>query len=99
MDDILELAGTEPKLEERLDDQSPDIGAQIINAVRNEMALHLDDALMRRSGIGTLGRPSPQLIGKAADLMAEELGWDGARREEEIARLSRYFSTKPNGTA
>ena len=99
MDDILEIAGTEPKLEERLDDQSPDIGAQIVNAVRNEMALHLDDALMRRSGIGTLGRPSPQLIGKAAGLMAEELGWDGARREQEIARLSRYFSTKPNGTA
>jgi glycerol-3-phosphate dehydrogenase len=55
------------------------------------MALHLDDVLMRRTGIGTLGRPSDAVIDRVVDLMAGELGWDATRRQAEIDRALDRF--------
>jgi glycerol-3-phosphate dehydrogenase len=65
--------------------------AAVRYAVRQEMALHLDDVLMRRTGIGTLGRPPDAMIDRIADLMAQELNWDTKTRQAEIDRALLYF--------
>ena len=72
---------------------SGDIGAQVAFAVREEMALTLDDVVMRRTGIGQLGEPSSAALSATASIMADELGWDEGRKEKEIMSVLAHFRT------
>lgn len=70
-----------------------DIGAQVVYAVRNEMALTLEDVVMRRTGIGQLGHPGAGVLEATAELMAGELGWSESRKRAEIAAIEPIFRT------
>ena len=61
------------------------LAAEIVYAVTHEGARHLDDVLARRTRISieTFDRGTVA-VGAAADLMAAELGWDTARRDDEV---------------
>ena len=67
---------------------------EIVFAVREEMALTLSDAVMRRTGIGQFGPPAPEALDAASKLMAKELEWSEDRRQSEIASLSPWFQTR-----
>jgi glycerol-3-phosphate dehydrogenase len=56
-------------------------------AARDEMALHLDDALLRRLDLGTAGRPSPGDVETVEAVLAAELGWDEPALAAERRRL------------
>ncbi|MEQ9520738.1 MAG: glycerol-3-phosphate dehydrogenase/oxidase [Parvibaculum sp.] len=88
-----ERQGEEAELLKPLSATSVDLGVQIVHAVRHEMAQTLSDAVMRRTGLGTIGHPGKQAIETAADLMARELDWDAAERTKQIAELERGFLT------
>ena len=76
-----------------LGDEMPETLAAVRHAMRHEMALHLDDVLMRRTGIGTLGRPSDAVMDKISSFMAAELGWSEAQRQSEIDNVLGRFVT------
>jgi len=57
-----------------LSDQA--IYAQVIHAVREEMAIKLSDVILRRTGLGSIGKPSDSILEKSAQCMAKELGWE-----------------------
>ena len=61
------------------------LAAEIVYAVTHEGARHLDDVLARRTRISieTFDRGTVA-VAAAADLMAAELGWDPARRDDEV---------------
>lgn len=60
-------------------------------AVREEMALTLADAVLRRLDLGTAGPPSAGETDEVAATMAGELGWDDRRvRREREALAARY---------
>jgi glycerol-3-phosphate dehydrogenase len=63
---------------------TPAVGAEVIYAIRHEMALTLGDVLIRRTGLGADGRPTPGIIQAAARLAAEELGWTPERQQQEL---------------
>lgn len=87
-----ERQGEAPDLLEPLPGTS-DLGAQIVHAVRHEMAVTLSDALLRRTGLGTIGHPGKPVVERAADLMARELGWDAAERARQIETFDASFQT------
>jgi glycerol-3-phosphate dehydrogenase len=66
----------------------PYLGAEIVYAAREEMAVHLGDALARRTR-AAIQDAGAALAGAeaAAALMGAELGWDDRRRRDEIARF------------
>lgn len=72
--------------------------AEVVLAVRNEMACRLADVVFRRTGLGTAGHPGHEALERVAALAARELGWDAARREIELedvrTRLSRGAPTR-----
>lgn len=70
---------------------SGDIGAQILLAIREEMALTLEDVVMRRTGIGQEGDPGSSALERAAAIMAGECGWSEARRRAEIDSVAAIF--------
>jgi glycerol-3-phosphate dehydrogenase len=63
--------------------------AEIRYAVTHEGALHLEDVLTRRTRI-SIEYPHRGVVSAAAvtDLIGDILGWDGARREREIAQYT-----------
>ncbi len=68
--------------------ESATLRAEVVHAVRSEMARRLDDVVFRRTDLGTAGAPGEAALAAAAALMGDELGWDEARRREEIARAA-----------
>ena len=67
-----------------------DVG-EIRYAVEQEMALHLDDALLRRTDIATASLPSNTILEDAADTMMEVCGWSKERRALELERMKKHF--------
>ena len=63
------------------------IGAEVIHAVREEMAQKLADVVHRRTELGTAESPDESAVQTCADLMASELGWSRDRVRQEIADL------------
>ena len=81
----LKLAELEPRLAERISPASPDILAQLHHAVQQEMALKVEDFMLRRSMLGfapSRGREAAEVV--AAE-MGQLLGWDETRRRDEEA--------------
>jgi glycerol-3-phosphate dehydrogenase len=62
---------------------------QVREAVREEMAWSLGDALLRRLDIGTTGPPSEGVVERTTQVMAAELGWDALRLAAERGALER----------
>ncbi len=74
---IRDIAQKEPGLTEKIHPELPYTGAQIIWAVREEMARTVEDALSRRTRALLLGaRASINCAPRVAALMAKELGRD-----------------------
>ena len=71
-----------------------DIGAQVLFAIREEMALTLSDVVMRRTCMGQIGTPPREALEAVASLMAGELGWSAERKAAEIASLAPAFATR-----
>ena len=94
--DVLALIHVNPDFARPLGENG-DIAAQIMHAMREEMALTLEDAIMRRTGVGQLGRPAANALDFAAFLMATELGWSEERKRAEIAAVEHIFQTVEAG--
>ena len=64
---------------------------EIRYAVREEMAVTLSDALLRRTEAGSAGHPGEDALASAARIVAGELGWTPERVDMEIAELRRTY--------
>lgn len=91
IDQLIGMAKENPEYGEILNADG-EIIAQVIYAIRNEMALSLEDILFRRTGIGTLGSPELHVIEKVAGFAARELGWDQYRQKDEINRVLEKYN-------
>jgi glycerol-3-phosphate dehydrogenase len=69
----------------------PVILAQILYAVREEMAVRLTDVVMRRTELGSTGFPGDHALSTCAEVLADELGWDAARTERELEDTRSLF--------
>lgn len=87
---VLGIARTGKSLADPLNDDG-EMVAQVIYAIREEMALTLKDILLRRTGIGTLGNPGLKVLRKVANAAAKELGWSDARMKKEISEVKAMY--------
>ncbi|HKI95823.1 MAG TPA: glycerol-3-phosphate dehydrogenase/oxidase [Gemmatimonadales bacterium] len=83
---VARLAESDPALGARITPQHPALRAELIHAIRREMALTLTDLLLRRTHVfletpGHGLKQAPEIV----DLIADELGWDAARKASELA--------------
>jgi len=85
VDEVLDLIAARPDLGAPLPGAEDYLCAEVVYAVTHEGARHLDDVLARRTRISieTFDRGTVAVTA-AADLMATELGWDPARRDDEV---------------
>jgi glycerol-3-phosphate dehydrogenase len=83
--EVLRLAREDDSLREVLNPDG-EILAQVVYAVRKEMAQSLCDIVLRRTGIATLGNPGDVILEKVARVAAKELKWDAKKTEQEILK-------------
>jgi glycerol-3-phosphate dehydrogenase len=61
--------------------------AEALFAIRNEMAMSLEDVLVRRLGIGARDwKTSLSAVAGVADVFAHEFSWTQARKQEAITQ-------------
>src|SRR3984957_13372712 len=85
---IQELAEAEPALAEKLHPELPYIAAEVVWAVRHEMARTIEDVLARRTRALLLGaRASIEAASKVAELMSRELGADEKWKSDSVAKF------------
>jgi len=90
VEEILALARQNPALAERMNDEG-DILAQAVFAARHEMAHTLQDIVLRRTGIATLGNPGEDVLRRVAETVAGDLGWDADRVRREVEQTSAFL--------
>lgn len=93
---IRNLANSHPELGEKLHHKFPDIAAEVVWAVQNEMARTVEDVLARRLRILFLdAKAAIEMAPKVAALMAAARGLDEVWQQEQVdaftALASRYL--------
>lgn len=82
------------KLLDRIDDKHPMLCGEIDYAAFNAQAVHLADAVMRRTPLGSAGHPGRAALERAAAVMAARLGWSSERVADEIAAVERSYPSQ-----
>jgi glycerol-3-phosphate dehydrogenase len=88
--EILAYGDENPCWLQRLGDSNV-LKAEVIHAVRTEMAQTLSDVVFRRTDLGTGGHPGAAALHECATLLAAELAWDARRIHEERQQVERLF--------
>jgi glycerol-3-phosphate dehydrogenase len=90
---IHNLGMKQRRLFDRLHPSHPAIEAEVLHAVRRELALTVEDVLVRRLHLYYETRDHGlRATARVAELMGGELGWDEARRQDEVTRYRRYVA-------
>jgi glycerol-3-phosphate dehydrogenase len=87
---VLELGRKLPDGFERLCPSNPEIVAQLHHAVREELAVSLQDVLLRRTGIGQSRCQGLDCAEPIAARMAELGGWSRRRLDAELEAYSQH---------
>jgi glycerol-3-phosphate dehydrogenase len=95
---IIRLMKERPDLSAPVDDGVATLGAEIVHVIRSEMALRLADVVVRRTALGSAGRPSGNAVAGCARIAAAELGWDDARTADEIAAVDQCYRIGDRGS-
>ena len=82
--DVLRLAAQDRELARPLCTHNPSIVAQVHHAARAEGAVTLADVLLRRAPVGLTACLGLDCLESAADASGAALGWDDARRRDEM---------------
>jgi len=92
---VLSLVMEEPLLGEVISGTNI-LKAQIIYAMREEMAIHLGDVMMRRTDMGSLEYPGKEIVQSVVNIMSIELGWNQDMMQQEIKMLKKNYLTLGN---
>jgi glycerol-3-phosphate dehydrogenase len=88
---ILNYINKNPEWAQPVHSTNEVLKAEVIYSVREEMALKLADVVRRRTELGSAGNPGEQSLKACALLMAEELGWDDTRIQNEIEETKAIY--------
>jgi glycerol-3-phosphate dehydrogenase len=76
---------------EELNSEKSLLKAKVMFAIKEEMALHLDDVILRRTDIGSSNLPGEDEIEYISKVMSEEFRWEEKERFDEIERLEELY--------
>jgi glycerol-3-phosphate dehydrogenase len=91
-EEILEFSMQRPEWRARVDERSPVVGGQLAWAAQHEMVVTLSDAVLRRTSLGSMGKPGDGAIISAATIVAGELGWSDERMLSEMKNVRKIYA-------
>jgi glycerol-3-phosphate dehydrogenase len=84
--ELLELFASNAAAGEAIPGSDGVMAAEIFYAIEREHARTLGD-LLRRTGIGSAGRPAAETLATMTELAAGPLAWDSAEQERQVAAV------------
>lgn len=84
---VLEPARSDAALLDPLPDRSTLIAAEPVFSIREEMAVRIEDFLLRRSGLSWLTTAYPEAAPAVARIFAREFGWSDGERQAALQRF------------
>lgn len=87
---VFEIARSNPKWSKVITADG-ELLAEVVYAIRHEMALTLKDIMLRRTGTGTLGHPGEDTLQAVLNTAAELLHWDEERKLSEYQSVMQVF--------
>jgi glycerol-3-phosphate dehydrogenase len=85
---VLERVERRPELRARLHPEAAVIEAEVVHAVETELALDVDDVLIRRTSLALRVRDhGRKAAGRVADLLTQSLAWSPEERAASLARF------------
>ena len=85
--DVLRIIQEDPALARRVVPDLPYIMAEVVYACRHEMAIQLDDVLVRRLHVNFEDwKHGLEVAPAVADAMARELGWNAEQTAQQVVR-------------
>jgi glycerol-3-phosphate dehydrogenase len=88
---FVDWAKRDPDAGRRLTGSNEVIWAEVLHAVREELAVHLSDIVFRRTDLGTLGPPARAALRESAELAGRELGWTAAQIQSEMDQVMETY--------
>ena len=89
--EVARHADGQPQLLRPIHPDVPVLGVEILHAIRAEMALGLDDLLLRRLEIGSTGHPGSEVVRRCVEIAAPEWGWGVEARQQAIGNLEEWY--------
>jgi glycerol-3-phosphate dehydrogenase len=89
--DLVQYITDQPEPAERIDPNLPVTAAEVIHAIRHEMAVTLADVIQRRTELGSAGLPTIHVLQKCAEIMSDELGWSLEKQTREIESVMQMY--------
>ncbi|MDW7679281.1 MAG: glycerol-3-phosphate dehydrogenase/oxidase, partial [bacterium] len=93
---ILSYEKENEKLLTKISGSNEVVIAEIVHAVREEMAQRLSDVVLRRTDLGSAGNPGESALQQAANIMGAELGWNKEKIEQEINDVNQIYIPADN---
>ena len=90
---LVELAKSEPSLLETIDTRQSVLAAEVVFAIREEMARTLCDIVHRRLMVGLSADQGRGLYTTLATIAANEFGWSDERRAAELDSLIEFSNS------
>lgn len=84
---VLRKIEDNPHLATLIPDSNEVTEAEIVYAIEHEMAQKLSDVIQRRTDLGSGEYPGVAAVERCATIMAEQLGWDDHRKQDEISKF------------
>jgi glycerol-3-phosphate dehydrogenase len=92
---VARIAQESPGLDTPLADSAPAIGAEVLFAVRHEMACNVSDFVIRRASLGWRAPRQLEVAARrAAQIMGAELHWDASKIDAEVAGLMAFSAAR-----
>ena len=88
--EVTKYIDEKPELSKTLGNSSV-LKAEVIHAVKEEMAQKLSDVVLRRTDLGTAEYPGKETLRDCANLIASELNWNDKRVDEELAQVEKFY--------
>jgi glycerol-3-phosphate dehydrogenase len=90
---VVQLIEADAALCAPLHPSRPEVRAELVHAIRNEMALRLEDWFLRRTRIAFAPGNGIATLEAAATVFAAELGWTAERRAADTEACLRTLRT------
>lgn len=90
---VLAYCRDDPRLGQTIDGSGV-MRAEVVHAVREEMAVRLEDVVFRRTELGTGANPGLPAVEECGLLMARECGWNQQQTRSEIDAVLDIFARK-----
>ena len=102
---LLALTRRQPELAATLPGPPALLAAEVVFSIHHEMAIHIEDFLLRRSGLSWSSCNLSEAVPGVAAIFAQHFGWTAEERESAVSRFLNnaaglhFKSTKPDRAA